>query len=143
VNLGSFAIMNATRAKCRRSHPVFIITPKSAFRRGPRTATKVLTRFLNARLIDQTGLTGSYDFTLEFTDPNGPPEPGEKERALGVAAESLRPRSGQLGLRLNKAKGLVDVLTIDSRGIGLRLTTDHFNKTRVRLKASNDHARHH
>ena len=67
-------------------------------------------------VIDKTGLTGKYDFHLEFVpetktpgvsgagDPNAPPSVGPS------IFEALQQ---QLGLRLELAKGPVDILVID------------------------------
>jgi uncharacterized protein (TIGR03435 family) len=62
---------------------------------------------LNRPIVDQTGLTGRYDFTLRYTadeanthDPNAPP-------GIFTAAQE------QLGLKFEPTKALVDVLVID------------------------------
>ena len=63
--------------------------------------------FTDRPLVDQTGLTGRYDFTLRYTydetkstDPNAPP-------GLFTAIQE------QLGLKLQPTKALVDVFVID------------------------------
>jgi uncharacterized protein (TIGR03435 family) len=71
--------------------------------------------FSAAHVVDNTGLTGKYDFTLEFagymgpggalpTTPDGPAESGP---SLFTALET------QLGLKLNDKKASIDVLMID------------------------------
>ena len=78
-------------------------------------------------VIDKTGLTGKYDFTLKFSSPvtdqqvarmaekNGepPPEPSAWPPLKAALVE-------QLGLQLQSAKAMIDVLVVD-----------HFNKTPV------------
>ena len=71
---------------------------------------------LQTPLVDRTGLTGLYSFVLVWRrDPAPPPEPGSPvpqinpEEAAMIAA--LR---SQLGLELQKGKGPVEVLVIDS-----------------------------
>ena len=57
--------------------------------------------FQNPRIVDKTGLTGKYDFRLEFSNQMAP------QAALPIALEQ------QLGLRLEKSKAALDVLVID------------------------------
>lgn len=80
----------------------------------------MLSRQLDA-LLDQTGLTGSYEFTLEWT-------PDESETFTGIDG-SIMPEKApptdpsgpsvfiaiqeQLGLKLESQKGPVEVLAID------------------------------
>jgi len=87
---------------------------------------------LAARILDKTGLTGRYDFTLEFTPPeNGslvgllatlPLSPGQQAplSMAGASAGQLESASvvssameKQLGLKLEPSKIAVDVLVID------------------------------
>lgn len=74
-------------------------------------------------VVDKTGLTGNYDFTLTWTPdrPEGPPG----ERSPADAGSMVQPPSTdigptlftaieeQLGLKLESTKGPVDVLVID------------------------------
>jgi uncharacterized protein (TIGR03435 family) len=63
------------------------------------------------RVLDRTGLTGKYTFTLEFSQP-GPPAPESPAADLPDLFGTLRK---QLGLRLNKTAGVpVDVIVVDS-----------------------------
>ncbi len=72
---------------------------------------KMLSKYLTAPVIDRTGLTSKYDFTLEFAEENPPPEslsnPREPAAALPTAVQE------QLGLKLEKGRGPVGVLVID------------------------------
>jgi len=70
---------------------------------------------LGRPIIDQTGLTGTFDFTLEWTQPPPPNAPAAgpdspTETAGPSFEEALRE---QLGLRLTARKGPVRVLVID------------------------------
>lgn len=62
-----------------------------------------------ARVVDKTGLTGEYSFTLEYEWPGQKPAdaPGDLAPVLFTALQQ------QLGLRLEKTKQMLDVLVID------------------------------
>jgi len=87
-------------------------------------AAYLLSRNLDRPVVDKTGLTGLYDFDLEFArDPSlaGPPPPPPPPG--GLPAEPANQPSGpsiftavqqQLGLKLEPAKGPREVLVIDS-----------------------------
>jgi uncharacterized protein (TIGR03435 family) len=77
-----------------------------------------LSRQLGRIIVDKTGLTGNYDFTLEWT-PEGAAPPAAGGLASGAAPPD---QSGpdiftaiqeQLGLKLEPTKGPVDVIVID------------------------------
>ncbi len=81
-----------------------------------------LSQQLGRRVVDKTGLDGTYDIELQFT-----PEPGQGGGPFGgpppgaaiPAADSSGPTiftavQEQLGLRLESAKGPVPVLVIES-----------------------------
>lgn len=100
-------------------------------RGGPTTITsqgvaisqvvELLSQQLGRTVLDRTGLTGKYDFTLEwkpeedtpvFNGPNGgaPPNaatPGSSGPSLFTAIQE------QLGLKLDSQKGPVEILVID------------------------------
>ncbi len=61
---------------------------------------------LNAPVVDATGLTGKYDFTLKWIAGNLRPEDDS-----GLSLESALPR--QLGLTLRHTNGQVEVLVVD------------------------------
>ena len=70
-----------------------------------------LSNQLDRPVIDKTGLTGSYDFELKWTPdagPDGPPPPSDTD-----APSLFTALSDQLGLKLESAKGPVQVWVID------------------------------
>jgi uncharacterized protein (TIGR03435 family) len=85
---------------------------------GQRFPISLLAQWLSLqvgrKVLDNTGLTGTYDFTLEWT-PDSP-------ASMSAGAETPAPDSGpsiftaiqeQLGLRLESTKGPVETLVID------------------------------
>lgn len=82
-----------------------------------RTLTQELSRELGRVVIDKTGIAGRYDVALKWT-----PETGTASISNGTEGAALPPDSGpsiftaiqeQLGLKLESAKGPVQVLVID------------------------------
>ena len=68
----------------------------------------ILSSLLGSPVLDDTGLKGSYNFSLEFADPRDPrPRPTDSTPDLFAAIQE------QLGLRLQATKGAVEVLVID------------------------------
>jgi uncharacterized protein (TIGR03435 family) len=65
---------------------------------------KSISRTLKRDVSDQTGLEGPWDFTLFWTDGPGDPEVPDMFNAV----------QEQLGLKLDKTRGMVDILTIDA-----------------------------
>jgi uncharacterized protein (TIGR03435 family) len=81
----------------------------------PYVAT-VLENQVQRKVVDRTGLTGAYDFTLTWT----PDQPGNVEAggvALPAGDESapsiFTAVQEQLGLKLEASKGPVDVIVVD------------------------------
>lgn len=69
-------------------------------------------------VVDKTGLTGKYDFTLKWT-PDNAPAPGTPEADNGTPKEDAPPGlftalEEQLGLKLEAQKGSVETLVVDS-----------------------------
>lgn len=58
-------------------------------------------------IVDQTGLTGDYEFTLTFSRPAGPASDGEPPTIFTALQE-------QLGLKLEPTRGPVEVVVIDA-----------------------------
>lgn len=85
--------------------------------------THVLSQQLGRTVIDKTGLTGNYDYTLHFTPQNMPPRMGPGPGPGGGADAPPPPDTSgpdiftaiqeQLGLKLVSTKGPVDVIVID------------------------------
>ena len=80
----------------------------------------VLAQQLGRTVVNKTGLTGNYDFTLQWTpDDVGTPMGGD----AGPGKGDISPDAGgptlltaleeQLGLKLESQKGMVDVIVID------------------------------
>ncbi|HEY4088536.1 MAG TPA: TIGR03435 family protein [Bryobacteraceae bacterium] len=80
---------------------------------GLRMLVLNLSNLLDRRVIDQTGLTGSYDFELKWSPdivssgPSGASPSGADSPSLFTALPD------QLGLKLESAKGPVEVWVID------------------------------
>jgi uncharacterized protein (TIGR03435 family) len=67
---------------------------------------------LHRQVVDQTGLTGKYDFALQWS----PDEiPSEQRDAAGTSSgpSIFTALQEQLGLRLESSKGLVDTIVVD------------------------------
>jgi uncharacterized protein (TIGR03435 family) len=89
-----------------------------------------LGNFMDKPLINNTGLTGHYDFSLKLSPQDfqtmfiwaamagGSELPPEVVRRMqhvdGLSLDSLMTALKQVGLKLDRGKGLVDVLSIDS-----------------------------
>jgi uncharacterized protein (TIGR03435 family) len=79
---------------------------------GGRVTTAVLATMLSRQLehdvADETGLPGKYDFQLDWTPDAGPcPGSTADQPSIFTAVQQ------QLGLRLESAKGAVEILVID------------------------------
>ena len=67
---------------------------------------EVLTFVVEGHVVDRTGVAGMFDVRLDYTSPDDPP-------ILDGPPSIFTALPDQLGLRLEPAKGLVDVLVID------------------------------
>jgi uncharacterized protein (TIGR03435 family) len=75
-----------------------------------------LIRITGLPVIDKTGLSGRYDFTLTYLreSQSGIPEQGNSTAAIDSSAPSIYTAlQEQLGLKLKSEKGQVEVLVID------------------------------
>jgi uncharacterized protein (TIGR03435 family) len=73
-------------------------------------------RVLERPVVDRTGLTDRYDFTLEFLpEVSGPPNPNQAPLPQDIAdrADLLTAMRQQLGLKMESGKAQIDVLAID------------------------------
>lgn len=88
------------------------------------SSTEMLARVLSDQVgrtvTDKTGLTGSYDYTLQWTpDDAPPPRPGADAGApRNDSSDATGPSiftavQEQLGLKLESTKGMADVIVID------------------------------
>jgi uncharacterized protein (TIGR03435 family) len=64
---------------------------------------------LQTPVVDKTGLTGKYDFAIDFT--NYLPE--DKTVRPNVASVMMAALQGELGLKLEAEKTMVEVLVVD------------------------------
>ena len=73
-------------------------------------------RELGRDIIDQTGIEGRYDLTLNWTSDSGPasvPGVADGEASTDLGPSIFTAIREQLGLKLEPAKGSVRVLVID------------------------------
>ena len=85
---------------------------------GMADIVRALTQQLGRTVVDKTGLTGKYDFTLKWTPdetstPLGPPGMGNASPADSSGPSIFTAIQEQLGLKLESQKGLVGILVID------------------------------
>ncbi len=71
-----------------------------------------LSRTLERPVLDTTGITGVFDFKLEWTPPqDAPPKAGDNNDPAGPSIFTALQE--QLGLRLESAKGPVEIIVVD------------------------------
>jgi uncharacterized protein (TIGR03435 family) len=69
---------------------------------------------LDRPILDKTGLTGKFDFVLEWTpQPDGPRPPGATFQPDPTGPTFLEALKEQLGLKLEPQTGPVDVIVVD------------------------------
>jgi uncharacterized protein (TIGR03435 family) len=86
----------------------------SAGRQSSAEIAKMLSGFLAARVTDETGLNGRYDFTLEFAEDSPAAEARAGRPDVDPAPGLSTGVQEQLGLHLEKSKGPVEILVIES-----------------------------
>lgn len=127
----TFKINGETRS---RGNVVFAVQPGVAeFHLVPISRLTIyLERHLDRNVVDKTGLTGSYDFTLryaptqaEIEEMEGPDSTGKSQEAVQKGMPALTPSAPtglpplskaleeQLGLKLEPGKGPVEVFVVD------------------------------
>ncbi len=78
-----------------------------------RFASMILPGILGRPVIDKTGLTGEYNFTMTFEPDPSPSRPAGTAAEAPVGPTFVEALSDQLGLKLERQKGPVDFLVID------------------------------
>jgi len=74
----------------------------------------LLSSQLHRTIVDQTGLTGAYDFTLQWTPDNLPASPtGDAQASDPTGPTIFTAVQEQLGLKLESSKGPVKTIVID------------------------------
>ena len=73
-----------------------------------------LAPFVNRVVMDQTGLEGNFDFDLEWTLDQWKPDVPQQSEIMPNGPSLFTALQEQLGLKLEPARGAVDVLVIDS-----------------------------
>jgi len=77
-------------------------------------AADSLTRYLDRPVVDRTRLDGEYDFTIEYeVDPGVRPKGGLPFLNAGLTGARLAPALEDLGLKLESANALFEVLVVD------------------------------
>jgi uncharacterized protein (TIGR03435 family) len=77
------------------------------------TLARELAQVLGRVVVDNTGLTGSYDLKLRWTPDNEPPPMLNGQPDPNPAPDIFTAIQEQLGLKLESGKGPVPVLVID------------------------------
>jgi uncharacterized protein (TIGR03435 family) len=99
-------------------------------------ASSLSTMVLDRPVIDKTGLSGTFDFTLEWAPESHGPPPSDAPAAASdpIGPTSMQALRDQLGLKVESTKGPVQTLVID----GVERPSDNFEP----LAAEQEHALH-
>jgi uncharacterized protein (TIGR03435 family) len=76
--------------------------------------TTALEKIVGRPVVDMTYLTGPYDFTLTYASDVAPPNAADGKPESSAAASVFTALQEQLGLRLERQRGPVEVVVIDS-----------------------------
>jgi uncharacterized protein (TIGR03435 family) len=113
---------SSDRVQCgSRARPGFIAGGAVELDGGEFSLSMMLSRLMRRTVVNRTGLTGVFDFTLEFAPDVAPPPNAAAPPTgadAGVADVSSCPSlttavQEQLGLRLESARAPVEVLVVD------------------------------
>jgi len=93
-------------------------TAKGAIRDGSRNTTMEIfagsLRELGRPVVDHTGLTGKFDFEIEWApEPNGPPSPDAAATADLPGPTLIEALRDQLGLKLESIRGQIKTRMVD------------------------------
>jgi uncharacterized protein (TIGR03435 family) len=98
---------NTADGTCRLQPHVTLATIESTFTKCPvAMLVRVLSGAADRPVIDQSGLSGSYDFNLEFARDPSAVSPESNPASMFTTVEDL-------GLKLNSQKSSVEVIVID------------------------------
>jgi uncharacterized protein (TIGR03435 family) len=74
----------------------------------------LLSRMVERKVVDQTGLKGNYDISLQFPHDDPPTAPDASPARPDMAAAIFSTFPERLGLKFESTKGPVEVIVIDS-----------------------------
>lgn len=66
------------------------------------------------KVVDQTGLKGNFDISLQFPRDETPPSPDGPPARIDMADAIFSTLPDRLGLKFESTKGPVEVIVIDS-----------------------------
>jgi uncharacterized protein (TIGR03435 family) len=75
---------------------------------------QTLERLVGRPVVDQTGLSGTYDYKFKFYDPRFAADRGAQTDAADPEPDVFEAVSRQLGLELKSGKALLDCLVVDT-----------------------------
>jgi uncharacterized protein (TIGR03435 family) len=78
-----------------------------------RTLVETLGRQLNRPVIDRTGLTGVFDFNLEWAPDSKPREAAGPATSAEAGTSLFTALQEQLGLKLEAGKSPIEILVVD------------------------------
>jgi uncharacterized protein (TIGR03435 family) len=76
--------------------------------------TQLLSRMVERKVVDQTGLKGNFDISLQFPRDEAPPAPDGPPARIDMAGAIFSTFPDRLGLKFESTKGPVEVIVIDS-----------------------------
>jgi uncharacterized protein (TIGR03435 family) len=76
--------------------------------------TPLLSRMVERKVVDQTGLKGNFDISLQFPRDEASPSPDGPPARIDIAGAIFGTFPDRLGLKFESRKGPVEVIVIDS-----------------------------